>query len=350
MTQMTLKNLKHYSFILIFFLLLLPNTSLAVDCTTPTNPTLVFPSAPDEVWYICQGYNGQISHQGKMALDLSVAPNSIGANGCTPSTANSSAGHLVTAPSDGEIVWIGTNSTDIMCFNLSNGGSLKIGHLYMSVNVGQIVSQGDTLGYMSAAAPLNGNYAHYHIEPFIDNGCISPDPSGFANLFGGDVSLAPDGSANQWSGATLSPLCGALAGTAINPFDFTNPFLPQHPNYEPPVYIPYEAYVSQYNIVIDTGTVTTVVSPVVDDSLIGVMIRLVKEGIKYGPWLLALMIVITGFMFITSMGITTRIMRARRAFQFTIIGTIVVLSVAGIMELMEATLLSQWETIFRYFV
>src|SRR5687768_2706717 len=108
---------------------------LGVAVPTPahawqTSSILLPPFPVDQTWYICQGYNGEISHQGAAALDLSFASDSAGPNGCTPATADASANKPVTAPGSGRTVRSDYfPDADFVCIDLDRGGSVAVGHI-----------------------------------------------------------------------------------------------------------------------------------------------------------------------------------------------------------------------------
>ncbi len=312
----------------------------------------------DGVWRITQGYNcvgENCTHVlYPSGFDLRYA---LDFGELNYQTAN----QPVFAPGDGTIITGGGSAggyDEIICINLDGLGSMEIGHFetrndpqYRIPAIGTRVSRGEIIGQLLATPSAISTAAHLHIGYYDNNSCHRTTVP-FDNLFG--FPLPSDGSYNlygpQWNGFSLVHQevgCGVLPDPAA--------YLPgsnllTNAYYNSYIYVPYEAYISQYNIDIDTSTVTTVQSPILDESLTAVIVRLIKEGVKYGPWLLAVMIMITGFMFITSMGITTRIMRARSAFKFVIIGITVVLFAACVAELMEATLLSSVEIVLKYFV
>ncbi len=77
-----------------------PVSPPAVAAASPTRP-LVLPIPPGETWYVCQGYHGGVTHTETLALDLSVAPRSVGPRGCMARTRYSSAGATVSSPTSG---------------------------------------------------------------------------------------------------------------------------------------------------------------------------------------------------------------------------------------------------------
>lgn len=165
---------------------------------------LSFPFSNGQTWYVCQGYNGSISHKGNLAksLDLSVSSNSTaGGKGCSPNTASSSQGQSVIAPDNGTVAWIGSSDKDIMCLSLDGGGSMKLGHFYSQVSQGSRITRNSTvLGNLTApGVGTNGGYSHIHMQLFSDKSCgTSVD---FGTAFG--TNLSSNGSSNQWYGTAL---------------------------------------------------------------------------------------------------------------------------------------------------
>jgi len=167
---------------------------------------LSFPFSTGQTWYVCQGYNGYVTHKGNLvdALDLSVDPNSVGKKSCTPATKSSSAGYDVVAPGDGTIAWKGKNDKDMMCIKLDSGGSIKLGHFYSALAVGAHVNRDNTvLGKLTApGVGTNGGYSHIHMQLFDDSMCSIHVP--FGTAFGApNLSYNPKAK-NQWAGTPLS--------------------------------------------------------------------------------------------------------------------------------------------------
>lgn len=128
--------------------------------------TLSLPFPANEVWYVCQGYNGPVSHQNAFALDLSIDANSTsGLSGCSPATASASIARSVLAPASGNLVQL--NSADLVCINLDQGGSLLIGHIAERHPNGR-VSGGDKIGSVAAPNTLNGQYRGFACSSFAD--------------------------------------------------------------------------------------------------------------------------------------------------------------------------------------
>lgn len=151
--------------------LLLNSSSLAQVLVQPTPRRIGLPFTPGEYWYVCQGYNGTISHQNTFALDLSFARNSFrpGATGCIPGTNNASDNKPVLAPATGNVTHI---QREFVCLSLDSGGSLFIGHLSPSSRVkpGR-VEQGTVLGTVNLGKYTPSTYAHIHIQAHSKSSC-----------------------------------------------------------------------------------------------------------------------------------------------------------------------------------
>lgn len=137
--------------------------------TTTGNINLPFNSG--QTWYVCQGYNGTISHPNRFAFDLTVAKDFGSNNACwaADGNVNKSAGKEVLAPAAGTVRYIGQ---DLVCLEIDSRRSLLIGHIDRKVSNNQRVSQNALLGIVSKAnSKVNGGYAHIHIEPYQSPNC-----------------------------------------------------------------------------------------------------------------------------------------------------------------------------------
>ena len=176
--------------------------------TTAGTPSarLSLPFSSGQTWYVCQGYNGSISHNyggRNTSLDLSVSSASYaGGSGCTPGTSSSSQNYSVIAPDNGKVAWIGSTDKDIMCLALDSGGRIKLGHFYSKVSTGSRVTRNSTvLGYLNAPyVGTNGGYSHIHMQLFSDSACSSS--TAFGAVFG-SPNLSYSGATNQWAGTAL---------------------------------------------------------------------------------------------------------------------------------------------------
>lgn len=199
-----------------------------------TNYGIIFPTkVADGVWYVCQGYNSSISHNGgdRYGLDLIPSKAAVGSTGCSYSTAANN--RAVYTPADGWIAWK-SESLGLVCINLRDGNtalnvSLKIGHLrtkaattsapaqWRSVAVGGKVTEGKVLGYVAQANDVgNGGVAHLHIGAYKGTGCASGNSIPFASAQGTALTglncangstksfnLTSSGAANQHKGVCI---------------------------------------------------------------------------------------------------------------------------------------------------
>lgn len=161
-------------------------------------------------WYVCQGYNGKISHTSydRHALDLTVAPNR-GASGYCYGDQNISAGKSIYAPASGKVTYRKNfrGKQDMLCLALNSGGSLLIGHMDYRVSNGQQVQPTTLLGKVSSAEDANGQYAHIHIRASKTSDCSGESvPFTYSNKFRieGTDDLLDNGTPNQHAGRVLT--------------------------------------------------------------------------------------------------------------------------------------------------
>lgn len=175
---------------------------------------LVLPIPSGQTWFVCQGYNGQVTHAGAPALDLSLVRDSAGRRGCLAGTKFSSAGSVVTSPAAGTAYrWPGCCGDDFVCVNFDSGGSAAIGHLSNRVASGTRVATGARIGTVAWPHASNGDYAHVHIQVHASSGCTEgSDPVAFDRAHGFKWACTPDlpysGEPNQYSGLAVSR-CGS---------------------------------------------------------------------------------------------------------------------------------------------
>jgi hypothetical protein len=130
--------------------------------------SLLLPFPAGETWYICQGYNGRISHRGTIAVDISVDPRSPMRDGCNPATARSSGGRTVTSPGRGNLYRDGSEG---VCINFDMGRSMYINHVTITHRNGR-VEAGAVIGRVNPpGVGKNGGYAHMHIQMHSGHGC-----------------------------------------------------------------------------------------------------------------------------------------------------------------------------------
>jgi murein DD-endopeptidase MepM/ murein hydrolase activator NlpD len=142
---------------------------------SPQTGQISLPFASGQTWYVCQGYNGTVSHRGYPALDLTVAKDfgSNNANACWASDGNvdKSKGQSILAPAAGKVLYI-SGRPDLICLQLDDRRSLMIGHMRRSVEDNQSVSAGTQLGTVAPSTDANvGGYAHIHIEARKSSSC-----------------------------------------------------------------------------------------------------------------------------------------------------------------------------------
>ena len=182
-------------------------------------PALVLPIPPGQTWHVCQGYNGELTHSGIPALDLSRARQSIGSKGCRAGSKFSSAGSVVGSPAAGTAYrWPGCCGDDFVCVNFDSGGSAAIGHLSNRVRDGSRVTTGGRLGTVAWPHPWNGNYAHIHVQVHAGPNCTEgSDPVAFDVAHGFRWACIPDlpysGAPNQYAGLSVSR-CDPAEGAA----------------------------------------------------------------------------------------------------------------------------------------
>lgn len=171
--------------------------------------SLVLPIPPNQTWYVCQGYNGQITHAGVPALDLSLERRSAGPEGCLAGSKYTSAGSVVTSPGDGTAWrWPGCCGDDFVCVDLDFGGSVAVGHLDNRVPDGSRVTAGARIGTVAWPHPSNGDFAHVHVQAHPAWGCTEGgDPVAFDVAHGFKWRCTPDlpysGAENQYSGLAM---------------------------------------------------------------------------------------------------------------------------------------------------
>jgi len=128
------------------------------------------PFGRGQTWYVCQGYQGSISHSNTYGLDLTVSNQDFGATACYPSDRNfsKSANYDVLAPASGTIYYV---NSDLVCLSIDNNHSLLIGHFNRTFPNGQRVNAGQVLGKTSTANSNNGGFSHIHLEARNSSRC-----------------------------------------------------------------------------------------------------------------------------------------------------------------------------------
>jgi hypothetical protein len=164
---------------------------------------LIVPFAPGQTWYVCQGYNGGISHGSDPALDLTTY-SQRGSTGCWGGE-NDAAGKQVVAPGGGQLAQV-SNDFGGVCITLDGGGSVYLGHLEQRRGNGR-VNQGDPIGVVAAAGHVNnGGYAHMHFSARTGAGCGGtkvPFTSANNMKIAGVGELTYSGGRNEWAGSSM---------------------------------------------------------------------------------------------------------------------------------------------------
>lgn len=149
-----------------------------------TSGNIDLPFRVGDTWYVCQGYNGRISHRNTPALDLTVGSRDFGYNNsCWAHDGNvsRSAGRPILAPASGTVWHIGQ---DLVCLSIDQNRSLLIGHINNRGVNGRRVNRGETLGITAPAAPANGGFSHIHIEARRSSNCQPRTSVPFTAQFG----------------------------------------------------------------------------------------------------------------------------------------------------------------------
>jgi Ricin-type beta-trefoil lectin domain len=129
------------------------------------------PFGRGQTWYVCQGYQGYVSHANSYGLDLTVSNQDFGATACYPSDRRSfskSANYDVVAPASGTIYYV---DSDLVCLSIDNTHSLLLGHFNRTFPNNQRVNAGQVLGKTSTANSNNGGFSHIHLEARNSSRC-----------------------------------------------------------------------------------------------------------------------------------------------------------------------------------
>jgi hypothetical protein len=207
--------------VLAAFFVVLPEGGHRRDADASTRP-LVLPIPTGQTWYVCQGYNGQVTHAGLPALDLSLERTAVGSEGCMSGSKYSSAGSVVSAPAAGTAYrWPGCCGDDFVCVNLDSGGSVAVGHLSDRIASGTRVATGARIGTVAWPHPSNGDYAHIHVQAHTEPNCQEGSaPVAFDVAHGFKWACTPDlpyaGVPNQYSGLPVER-CDSSAPREVEP-------------------------------------------------------------------------------------------------------------------------------------
>jgi murein DD-endopeptidase MepM/ murein hydrolase activator NlpD len=157
--------------------------------------TINAPFDTGSTWYVCQGYNGPITHQGVYALDITSAP------GCDR---NAPWGQNIRAPLDGTVAWYGSGAGSL-CINTTDGRSIALYHINSSLRSLTKVTRGQIVGSLGAPGTVaNGGIPHLHLEMWASPGC----PNNFTRI--------------PFDLEHSSRICGAPNMTAAGPDYFRN--------------------------------------------------------------------------------------------------------------------------------
>lgn len=168
--------------------------------TVNNNGKLSYPFDENKNFYVCQGYNGPVTHKGKnqYAFDLTIKDDEYGETACYGKLPNGASketdGQAIRAPASGVISYIGT---DTICLNIEEGiyqgHSIELGHAnsFMVVK-NQRVARDEKLGVVQSPTLGGGIFSHLHMALFSNRNCGSGtnfDKSGvnipFNNAFNG---------------------------------------------------------------------------------------------------------------------------------------------------------------------
>jgi murein DD-endopeptidase MepM/ murein hydrolase activator NlpD len=172
----------------------------------PPSGNVALPFGRNQTWYVCQGYNGSVSHQNYYALDLTVAQDFGSNNACwaADSNVNKSARREILAPANGTVWHV---NSDLVCLSLDNGRSLLIGHMDRNVTNGQRVTKDALLGRLSVGNSANGGYSHIHLEGRNSPACKSGTSVPLTAQYGLQLEGVGDlpGDQTHWKKALLRP-------------------------------------------------------------------------------------------------------------------------------------------------
>lgn len=165
---------------------------------------IIAPFKTGQKWYVCQGYNGSISHRGKPALDMTLNPGGVGSSGCT-GPVNYSANQPVYSPVSGYLYQLSGGYGGV-CINYGSK-SIYLGHLINRRGTGS-VSAGTQIGTVAPAGQaMNNGYAHVHLQAHNGTGCGSkpliPFDSAHGLRFKNSPNLTYTGAINQWRGTAI---------------------------------------------------------------------------------------------------------------------------------------------------
>lgn len=168
-------------------------------------------------WWVCQGYNGPVSHTGtsQYGLDLTGGPN------CD----NSASGRTVRAPMSGTVYYYQAAYGNL-CVNVAGGRSYTLTHINSSVTGGSVTA-GQSVGTVGSPGTYgNAGVAHIHFQMWSTANCYSSSGIPFDSAHSTRICGAPDLTANgpnngngTWSGQSF---LGAACTSSTPPPPPTN--------------------------------------------------------------------------------------------------------------------------------
>jgi len=178
--------------------------------------TISAPFDTGSVWYVCQGYNGSISHTGSDSLALDFTKQ-LCDGGQLSNT--SSAGANVRSPLSGTVYWYGA-AYGSLCVNTIDNRSIMLTHIASPLKAGDIVAQNQVVGAIGNAGTVgNGGIAHLHLQAWSSPGCAT-NPVPFDSIHSAQLCGAPDMTVigpnaynnGTWSGTSfITQTCGGAS-------------------------------------------------------------------------------------------------------------------------------------------
>lgn len=154
-----------------------------------------------EQWWICQGYNTTLTHNGTSAYGLDL----VGGPACD----NSASGRTVRAPLGGTVVYYQAAYGNL-CVNVAGGRSYTLTHINSGITGGSITA-GQAVGTVAAAGQRSNNgVAHIHFQMWSTANCYSSSGIPFDSAHSARICGAPDltvsgpsGGNGVWSGTSF---------------------------------------------------------------------------------------------------------------------------------------------------
>lgn len=292
-------------------------------------------------WGISQGYGGTFSHQAggrdQFALDFNLA-------------GNSDAHQPVYAPGKGKIVSNVLADNEIICFDLEGDGlgSVEIGHLEPSSKsqIGNELDRGEELGTLIGGPTAHSSGPHIHIAYFNGPNCRGLSVP-FNDMFGEGLSFPDQAGINDWAGSLVG--CGQVPepsestapeppgaiDTILNWIGFGNEPPPPPPAADPNIgNVGPSGYQSPHYGTVDTepmsldGFVTLVVVKIEQfgpQSFTQLAYNIIDLVVYGAITFLVLVIVYSGFLFVTSGGNDAKVTRARSSLRNIVKGAAILI-------------------------